>query len=267
MAKEDYSQTGLTVKQAIQSLLDGDLDELFAIATEVANARDGETNLLTKIQALTGNADTDISGNSWVLDEDDMASDSATKVPTQQSTKARITSQTTGKYGLWIPAGAMIARETNGAAPGTVETSVNKVMIQTMDFDNATDEFVQFTVKMPKSWNAGTVTAIFAWSHATTTTNFGVRFFIQGVALSNDDAMDTAFGTAVGHTADTGGTTDKLYSTAETAAVTIGNSPAKEDYTVFQIYRDVSDAGDTLAVDARLHGVMLYITTDAATDV
>ncbi|QQS59859.1 hypothetical protein IPN35_03250 [Candidatus Peregrinibacteria bacterium] len=34
---------------------------------------------------LTKNDDTDISGNSWVLDEDDFASDSATKVPTQQS--------------------------------------------------------------------------------------------------------------------------------------------------------------------------------------
>lgn len=32
--------------------------------------------------------DTDVSGNSWVLDEDDFASDSATKVPTQQSAKA-----------------------------------------------------------------------------------------------------------------------------------------------------------------------------------
>lgn len=34
--------------------------------------------------------DTDVSGNSWVLDEDDFASDSATKVPTQQSVKAYV---------------------------------------------------------------------------------------------------------------------------------------------------------------------------------
>lgn len=36
----------------------------------------------------TMNSDTDVSGNSWVLDEDDFASDSATKVPTQQSVRA-----------------------------------------------------------------------------------------------------------------------------------------------------------------------------------
>jgi len=38
----------------------------------------------------TMNADTDVSGNDWVLDEDNMASDSATKVPTQQSVKAYV---------------------------------------------------------------------------------------------------------------------------------------------------------------------------------
>ena len=38
----------------------------------------------------TMNTDTDISGNSWVVDEDNMASNDATKVPTQQSVKAYI---------------------------------------------------------------------------------------------------------------------------------------------------------------------------------
>lgn len=39
---------------------------------------------------LTKNADTDISANSWVVDEDTMSSDLATKVPTQQSVKAYV---------------------------------------------------------------------------------------------------------------------------------------------------------------------------------
>jgi hypothetical protein len=38
----------------------------------------------------TMNTDTDVSGNSWVLDEDSMASNDATKVPTQQSVKAYV---------------------------------------------------------------------------------------------------------------------------------------------------------------------------------
>ena len=41
----------------------------------------------------TMNTDTDVSGNSWVLDEDNMASDDATKVPTQQSVKAYVDTQ------------------------------------------------------------------------------------------------------------------------------------------------------------------------------
>ena len=42
---------------------------------------------------VTLNTDTDVSGNSWVLDEDSFSSNSATKVPTQQSTKAYIDSK------------------------------------------------------------------------------------------------------------------------------------------------------------------------------
>ena len=42
----------------------------------------------------TMNTDTDVSGNSWVLDEDTLTSDSNTKVPTQQSVKAYVDAQT-----------------------------------------------------------------------------------------------------------------------------------------------------------------------------
>jgi|AntRauTorckE5430_2_1112549.scaffolds.fasta_scaffold06426_6 hypothetical protein len=38
------------------------------------------------------NTDSDVSGNTWVLDEDNMASNSATKLATQQSIKAYVDS-------------------------------------------------------------------------------------------------------------------------------------------------------------------------------
>ena len=41
-------------------------------------------------------ADTDVSANSWVIDEDDMASNLDTKVPTQQSVKAYVGAQVGG---------------------------------------------------------------------------------------------------------------------------------------------------------------------------
>ena len=44
----------------------------------------------------TMNNDTDVSGNSWVLDQDDMADDSATKLATQQSIKKYIDDEIAG---------------------------------------------------------------------------------------------------------------------------------------------------------------------------
>jgi hypothetical protein len=88
---------------------------------------------------------------------------------------------------------------------------------------------------------------------------------IQAVALSDDDALDAAFGTAQTVT-DTGGTTNDLYRSTESAAVTIGGTPAENDVVVFQVYRDAASGSDTLAIDARLHGVALFYTTNANTD-
>lgn len=167
---------------------------------------------------------------------------------------------------IYCPATGMVSRTTNGPASGSVETSTNKVMIKTLDFDASTIEYAQFSVAMPKSWNNGTVTAVFHWSHAATTTNFGVVWGIQGAAFSDGDSLDgTAFGTAVEVT-DTGGNTSYEYISSTTAACTIAGSPATGDRVVFQIYRKASDGSDTLAVDARLHGVKLYYTNSALVD-
>jgi hypothetical protein len=170
-----------------------------------------------------------------------------------------------GKETIYIPASAMTLRTTNGAAAGSVETTTNKVMFSTLDFDTTTQEFAQFSIRMPKSWNEGTITAAFTWSHASTTTNFGVVWALEAVALSDSEAGDTAFGTAQ-QVADTGGTTNMIYVTSATSAITVGSSPAAEDWVVFQVKRVPADASDTMAIDARLHGVTLYITTDASTD-
>lgn len=170
-----------------------------------------------------------------------------------------------GKHTIWIPAAAMVSRTTNGAAVGTVEMTTNKNMVKTLDFDTTTQEFAQFEVAMPKSWNESTVTFQPVWSHPSTTTNFGVVWALQAVATSDDDALDVAFGTEQTST-DTGGTTNDRYIGPESSAITIGGSPAEGDVVQFQIKRNVSDGSDTMAVDARLHGIKLYITLNASTD-
>jgi hypothetical protein len=35
---------------------------------------------------------------------------------------------------------------------------------------------------------------------------------------------------------------------------------------IFQIGRKVADANDNMAIDARLHGIAMFYTTDAAND-
>jgi hypothetical protein len=92
-----------------------------------------------------------------------------------------------GKQTIWIPATAMTPRTTNGAASGVTETATNKVMLKTLDFDAATPEYAQFAIRMPKSWNEGTVTAYFLWS-ATNTGN--CVWALQARALTDDDPLD-----------------------------------------------------------------------------
>jgi hypothetical protein len=57
-----------------------------------------------------------------------------------------------------------------------------------------------------------------------------------------------------------------LYVSNETAAFTVAGSPSAEDLVCFRIYRNVANGSDDLAVDARLHAVVIYLNTDAATD-
>lgn len=170
-----------------------------------------------------------------------------------------------GKNTIWIPAAAMVARSTNGAAPGTVEMATNRNMVVTLDFDATTQEFAQFDIRMPKSWNEGTITFRPTWSHASTTTNFGVVWALDAVAISDDDTLDVAFGTEQTST-DTGGTTNDLYIGPESSALTIAGSPVAEDYVMFRVKRIPTNPSDTMTIDARLHGVTIYYTTDTTTD-
>jgi hypothetical protein len=158
---------------------------------------------------------------------------------------------------------AMISRTTNGAASGTTESTTNKLMSKTLDFDTATQEFAQFTVAFPKGWNEGTVTFIPYWTAASG--SGGVVFGLAGVALSDDDAIDTAFGTAQTST-DTLITALDVHVGPESAAITIAGTPAVGDMCWFQINRTVSDGSDTLGVDAKLLGVKLIYTIDSTVD-
>lgn len=167
-----------------------------------------------------------------------------------------------GTHTIPVLAGAMTARTTSGAASGTSESTTNKVMLRTFDFDAATDEFAQIAIPMPKSWDEGTVTVQFIWT-ASNTGN--VVWGAQGVALGDDDAVDSAFGTA--QTVTDGVTlAGDVMESSFTSAITIAGTPAAEDIVVFQFYRDADNGSDTCTVDAQLIGVRIKYTVNAEDD-
>tara|TARA_B100000123_G_scaffold152730_1_gene112834 strand:- start:4781 stop:6019 length:1239 start_codon:yes stop_codon:yes gene_type:complete len=169
-----------------------------------------------------------------------------------------------GKESIWIPAVAMYPNTTNGCADlAQVELS-NGPEIKTLDFDKDSDENAQFAVAFPKSWNEGTVT-FQAFFTADSTNTGTVSWVLAGVSCADNDTINVAFGTGVAPTAKAhSGTANDLDVTAESGAITIAGSPSTDEEVYFQITRDVS--ADSLTADAKLLGIKLFFTTDAAND-
>ena len=170
-----------------------------------------------------------------------------------------------GKETIWVPASAMQPTTSNGcSALTTVETTSGRPDMVVLDFDKDSDEFAQFSVAFPKSWNEGTVTFQFFWSGIAATT--GVTLGLQGVAVGDNDTIDVVYGTAVLVDDDAQGAVEEMLVSAESAAITIAGSPAVDQLCYFRIFRDISATNDDMAGDCRLHGIKLFFTTDAAND-
>ena len=170
-----------------------------------------------------------------------------------------------GKESIWIPAAAMYPSTTNPCSGlEQVETTALRPDLKVLDFAAAADDFAQFAISFPKSWNLGTITYQPFWT--VTGTNTGtVVWQLGGIAVSSDDTINTAFGTLVATTALAhSGTSNDLMVSAESGAVTIAGSPADNDQCFFQINNDTSASGQTGVV--RLLGIKLFFTTDAAND-
>lgn len=168
-----------------------------------------------------------------------------------------------GKHTIWVPAGAMIKRTTNGAAATTTELATNDVMLSTFDFDQTTEEGVGFWIAFPKGWNEGSVTFVPYWTAASG--SGGVVWGLAARALSDDDALDQAVSGQQTST-DTLITANDCHIGSESAAITIGGTPAEGDIVYFEVTRETGSGSDTLTADAKLIGIKILMTTNAATD-
>ena len=173
------------------------------------------------------------------------------------------TAKLVGKETIYVPAAAMYPNSTAGCADLEQVELSNGPELKCLDFDASSDENAQFTVCFPKSWNEGTVTFQAFWT--VTGTNTGtVAWGLSGGSMADDASINTAFGTNVVATAKAfSGTSNDMTVSAESGAVTIANA-AVDTMTYFQIMRDVS--ADSQSGDARLLGIKLFFTTDAAND-
>ena len=168
-----------------------------------------------------------------------------------------------GKHTIWVPAAAMVARTTNPPTAASSEMTTNKNMVSGYEFDAATAQYLQFLIGMPKSWNLSTVTAQFVWTAASGSGD--VIWGLQGVAVSDGDSLDAAFGTAQTVT-DTFQSANLNHISGETSAITIGGTPAALDAVMFQAYRDAANGSDTFSAAAKLLGVRLFYTLNAGND-
>jgi microcystin-dependent protein len=169
-----------------------------------------------------------------------------------------------GRNEQWFGARLMTARAANGAGSATLDSGNTDITLPVFDFDTSSQEYVQFEWTPPKRWNGGTVTFQPYWTTTATSSPAETAVFsLAGVAISNDDSLNATMGTEQ-TSSDVVIALNDLHIGPESAAITIGGTPAEADLVVFQLSRVVGS--DNAAGDTRIIGVKLFWNSDAASD-
>ena len=173
--------------------------------------------------------------------------------------------KTAGLETIWVPAAAMYPSTTNPCSDLTqVETTALRPDMKVLDFAADADDFAQFAIAFPRSWNEGVIKFQVFWTPSTTNTGNCI-WGLQGVSVADGATIDVAFGTAVTVTDAGIGTVEDQQVSAVSGDVTLTNA-AVDTQTYFQIFRDANAGGDTFTGVSRLLGIKLFFTTDAAND-
>jgi hypothetical protein len=152
-----------------------------------------------------------------------------------------------------VDAASMIPAVTNGAGVNTRSVGGVRV-IDSVDFDTATQETVTFDVATPVGWAGSTFTAYFQWSTASGTAAQFVRFDIAARILGDGDAENIAFGTEQ-FVDDAIGTVDTIRISDATPAVTPAGTIAGGRTMSCRVRR--VPASDDAPGDARLQKVFI----------
>ena len=175
---------------------------------------------------------------------------------------------TNPKVEVVISAASLKGTATAGAGdasqlPESRELATNKVNIDYLAFDQTTEENAFFQYSIPKGWDEGTITFRYKWTASAGTG--GVVLGVKALARSNDDPIDTVWGTEI-TVSDTLIATDDVHISADSAALTVGGTVAEGDIAFFNLARKTGDASDTLSADMQLLEVIITFTRNSYTD-
>lgn len=167
---------------------------------------------------------------------------------------------------IFVPVEERVTPTASGgcAALATVATSANHPDVTSLDFDQTTAEHAQLRHVFGEVAQTGNVSLQFMWSHASGGSSFGVAWVVKGVNIADDGTIDVAFG-PVQTAHDTGGTANDHHTSPKTGYVKF-TSAAALDRIVLDVSRDPTDPADTLDLDARLEGILVWYWKDKPLD-
>lgn len=137
-------------------------------------------------------------------------------------------------------------------------------ILKSTDDGSGNQNFFEFSYSPPPGWDEGTVTFEVVWT-ATGTPSGGVAFNLQALARSNDDPLDTVYGSTITVT-DTFIADEDVHITATSGAVTIGGTPVEGDYVTWRGSREVANGSDTMDAHALVLEYRIRFTRDSYGD-
>lgn len=173
----------------------------------------------------------------------------------------------TGPHEIFVPATAMWPRGTAWAGAASPLQSVdlnNNQTIKYLAFDATINEFAQFCVALPKSWDQGQLQARFYWSQGSGGSGSNVVWGIAAACNILGASIGGLAFPAQSEVTATGSGANVLRISNWTSPFTPGN--ANDALTQFQINRNAAAGADDLSIDAWLLGVSLRYVATSSTD-
>lgn len=158
---------------------------------------------------------------------------------------------------IWIDAGAMTTNGVYGCPSAALYNPTNayNLAADVWDFDGTVSETNYFKMRMPDSWDLGTLRVEFKYLNTDITASQSNVWAVAAGAISKNELFAiNALGTEV--------TVSNLVATATnnvnsctSPAMTVGGTPALGDLVVFRVRRAPENGWDINEADARLLGV------------